>query len=64
MHRYRVQRSKDGTYKRVGEKLIEMVERKREKTANPSAGVVDARSVRGAPTVTSPTRGYDAVKKI
>ena len=39
-------------------------ERKREETVNPSAGVVDARSVRGAPTVTSPTRGYDAVKKI
>ena len=31
---------------------------------DPSAGVVDARSVRGASTVTSATRGYDAGKKI
>lgn len=28
------------------------------------AGVIDARSVQGASTVTSPTRGYDAGKKI
>ena len=32
--------------------------------AEPSAGIVDARSVRGAPTVGGQTRGYDAGKKI
>ncbi len=32
--------------------------------AEPSAGIVDARSVRGASTVTGETRGYDAGKKI
>jgi len=32
--------------------------------AEPSAGIVDARSVRGAATVTGSTRGYDAGKKI
>ena len=42
MHRYHVQWSRNGTYKRVGERLIEMVERNREETANPAAGVVDA----------------------
>ena len=31
---------------------------------DPSAGIIDARSVRGAPTVTSMTWGYDAGKKI
>ncbi len=31
---------------------------------DPSAGIIDARSVRGAPTVTSMTRGYGAGKKI
>jgi len=32
--------------------------------SEPSASVIDARSVRGAATVTIPSRGYDAGKKI
>ncbi len=64
VHRYHVQWSKDGTWKRAGERLIEMVREKEGRDPDPSAGVVDARSVRGAATVTSPTRGYDAGKKI
>jgi transposase len=32
--------------------------------SEPSAGIVDPRSVRGASTVTSPTRGFDAAKKV
>ena len=64
MHRYHVQWSRDGTWKRAGEKLSEMVREKEGRDPDPSAGVVDARSVRGAATVTSSTRGYDAGKKI
>jgi putative transposase len=41
-----------------------MVRQADHREVEPSAGVIDARSVRGAPTVTSPTRGYDAGKKI
>ena len=41
-----------------------MVREAQGRDAQPSAGVIDARSVRGAATVTRPTRGYDAGKKI
>ena len=42
-----------------------MLVREREgRDGDPSAGAIDARSVRGAATVTGVTRGYDAGKKI
>ena len=44
--------------------LAELVRIQEGRDPEASAGVVDARSVRGALTVTRPTRGYDAGKKI
>ena len=41
-----------------------MVREREGREALPSAGVIDARSVRATATVTAPTRGYDAGKKI
>ncbi|WP_396229984.1 IS5 family transposase, partial [Frankia sp. CpI1-P] len=34
------------------------------RSATPTAGVIDSRSVKGAATVAAPTRGYDAGKKV
>jgi transposase len=64
VHRYHVQWSENGTWERVCERLREQVREREGRDPGPSAGVIDARSVRGASTVTRPTRGYDAGKKI
>jgi len=64
VHRYHVSWSENGTWERICERLREQVRELEGHDAEPSAGVIDARSVRGASTVTSSTRGYDAGKKI
>ena len=64
VHRYHVRWSENGVWERVCERLREQVREREGRDAEPSAGVIDARSVRGASTVTSPTRGYDAGKRI
>ena len=64
VHRYHVAWSRDGTWARVCGRLREQVREHEGRDPEPSAGVIDARSVRGAATVTRPTRGYDAGKKI
>lgn len=64
VHRYHVRWSRNGVWERVCDRLREMVREAEGREAEPSAGVIDARSVRGAATVTSSTRGYDAGKKI
>jgi len=56
--------SKDGTWERIVDRLRTLVREQDDREADPSAGIVDARSVRGASTVTRATRGYDAGKKI
>jgi transposase len=56
---------KDGTLDRVHDALREQVRVKREaRNPDPSAGIVDSQSVKGADTVGADTRGYDAGKKI
>ena len=56
---------KDGTLDRVHDALREQVRTKHEgRQADPSAGIVDSQSVKGADTVATETRGYDAGKKI
>src|SRR5665213_1853864 len=60
VHRYHVRWSENGVWERVCERLSEQVREREGREAEPSAGIIDARSVRGASTVTSPTRGYDA----
>ena len=64
VHHYHVTWSRDGTWERVGDRLRALVRESEGRDSDPGAGIVDARSVRGAPTVTSVTRGYDAGKKI
>ncbi len=54
----------DGTLKRLHDALREQVRAKESRNAEPSAGIVDSQSVKGADTVPSETRGYDAGKKI
>jgi len=55
----------DGTLDRVHDVLRERVRVKQEgRKAEPSAGIVDSQSVKGADTVPAATRGYDAGKKI
>jgi transposase len=64
VHRYHLQWSRDGTWEAVAAHLAGLVRQSEGREVDPSAGVVDARTVRGAATVTSATRGYDAGKKI
>lgn len=64
VHRYHVTWSRDGTWEAICDRLRTLVRVKEGHDPDPSAGIVDARSVRGAPTVCAPTRGYDAGKKI
>jgi transposase len=64
VHRYHLTWSRDGTWEAIAQRLAAAVRQAEGRDAQPSAGIVDARSVRGAPTVGGPTRGYDAGKKI
>jgi len=64
VHHYRVTWSKDGTWEKMCDRLGGLVRENEGHDEKPSAGVIDARSVRGDPTVTSPTRGCVAGKKI
>lgn len=54
----------DGTVTRVHDALREQVRLAEGRDAEPSAGIIDSRSVKGAETVPSHTRGYDAGKRI
>ena len=64
VHHYHVTWSRDGTWERVAGVLRDRVRVAEGRYPEPSAGIIDARTVRGAATVTSETRGYDAGKKI
>lgn len=64
VHRSHMTWSRDGTWEAICTRLREMVREREGHEAEPSGTVVDARSVRGAATVTGSTRGYDAGKKI
>lgn len=57
--------NRDGTLDRIHDTLREQVRTKHEqRKPEPSAGIVDSQSVKGADTVGAATRGYDAGKKI
>jgi len=64
VHGYHTTWSKNGVWEQIAARLAAAVREAEGRVAEPSAGIVDARSVRGAATVTGPTRGYDAGKKI
>lgn len=54
----------DGTLKALHDALREQVRVKESRGAEPSAGIVDSQSVKGADTVGAASRGFDAGKKI
>ena len=64
VHHYHVTWSRNGTWERIAGVLHDKVRVAEGRDPEPSAGIIDARTVRGAATVTSETRGYDAGKKI
>jgi len=64
VHRYHATWSHDGTWEAICDRLRALVREREGRDPEPSAGSIDARSVQGASTVTSATRGYDAGKKI
>ena len=64
VHRYHLAWSRDRTWERIATRLAHMERERDGREPEPSAGIIDARSARGAATVTSKTRGYDAGKKI
>jgi transposase len=64
VHRYHLEWSRDGTWERIAERLAEAVREREGRHGAPSAGIVDARSVRAAATVSKKTKGFEAGKKI
>ena len=64
VHRYHVKWSRNGTWNKIATRLREAVRQVEGREAEPSAGAIDARTVKGASTVSAATRGYDAGKKI
>jgi transposase len=65
VYRYFAAWRDDGTLDRVHDALRERVRVKQEgRNPEPSAGIVDSQSVKGADTVGADSRGYDAGKKI
>jgi putative transposase len=64
VHRLHLQWSRDGTWQQIAERLATLVRERDDRDQDASAGIIDARSVRGAATVTRSTRGYDGGKKI
>ena len=64
VHRYHLRWSRDGTWEAICARLTALVREREGRDPECSASVVDARSVRGAATVTSSTRAYDAGKKV
>ncbi len=64
VHRYHLEWSRDGTWKRIAERFAAAVRRKEGRDGEPSAGIVDARSVRAGATVSKKTKGYDSGKRV
>jgi transposase len=64
VHRYHLAWSRDGTWEAIVDRLRTLVREREGRDPEPSAGIVDARSVQGASTVTAPTRGFDAGKRV
>ena len=64
VHRYHLAWSRDGTWEAIVDRLRTRVREREGRDPEHSAGIIDARSVQGASTVTSPTRGFDAGKKV
>jgi transposase len=64
VHRYHLEWSRNGTWEAIADRLASAVREQEGREAEPSAGIVDARSVRASSTVSKRTKGFDAGKKI
>jgi transposase len=64
VHRLHLTWSRDGTWEAIAERLAILVRLRDDRDEEPSAGIIDARSVRAASTVPSNSKSYDAGKKI
>ncbi len=64
VHRYHLTWSRNGTWEKIAARLAQLVRQGEGRDPDPSGVIIDARSVRGAATVTRETRGFDAGKKI
>jgi transposase len=64
VHRYHLTWSRDGTWEKIAARLAAAVREKEDREAAPSAGIVDARSVRASSVVPKGTKGFDAGKKV
>ncbi|MCU0269253.1 MAG: IS5 family transposase [Acidimicrobiales bacterium] len=64
VHRYHLTWSRDGTWEAIAARLAGAVRAKEGRDAAPSAGIVDARTVRAAATVPHHSKGFDAGKRI
>ena len=64
VHRLHLAWSRDGTWEQIADRLRQLLREHNDRDRDPSGTVIDARSARGAATVTGSTRGYDAGKKI
>jgi transposase len=64
VHRYHLKWSRDGTWERIAERLAAAVRQREGREGEPSAGIVDARSVRASSIVSKETKGFDAGKRI
>lgn len=64
VHGFFTRWAKTGVIDHIRDRLREQLRRNAGRNAQPSAGAIDSQSVRAAPTVGTPTRGYDAGKRI
>ena len=64
VHRFHLEWSRNGTWERIAARLAAAVRAAEGRDEDPSAGIIDARSVRAASTVAKASKGYDAGKKI
>lgn len=64
VHRFHLEWSRNGTWEKIAARLAGQVRVAEGRDPDASGVIVDARSVRGASTVPSATKGYDAGKKV
>jgi len=56
--------SRNGKWEKIAARLAAMVREKEGRDPEPSAGIIDARSVRASSTIAKKSKGFDAGKKI
>lgn len=62
VHRYHLEWSREGTWEKIAARLATAVREAEGRDGEPSAGIVDAPSVRASSVVAKQTKGFDAGK--